>query len=147
MIQLRESTFADIPTFVAFESASDTSDFIIPYSAERHRLEMENELITYLSIYDDQVLAGFIILAVHDNDDIEFRRIVVGKKGQGIGQSAVTLMEGYCASQFGGKRVWLDVFAENERGQHIYQKLGYKIFKTGDFQSKRLLFMEKTLAV
>ena len=54
-------------------------------------------------------------------------------------------MEDYCRSRFNSRRIWLDVFAFNARGIHVYNKLGYQQFKSGEYESKTLLYMEKLL--
>ncbi|RZM81285.1 N-acetyltransferase [Pseudoalteromonas rubra] len=144
MIELKESNPSDITRFVEMEVAADTSGFILPYSAEQHCAAMAQPHIVYLSIYDSQSLVGFIILAREGETSVEFRRIVVGVKGRGIGQQALSQMEQYCVDVLKCKRIWLDVFADNTRGIHIYQKLGYTLFERGEHQGRALLYMEKT---
>lgn len=79
------------------------------------------------------------------SNDVELRRIVISKKGNGLGQQAIALMEEYCAEHLNCSRVWLDVFESNKRGIYLYQKLGYKQFKQTEFEGQQLLCMEKTL--
>ncbi|WP_127924078.1 MULTISPECIES: GNAT family N-acetyltransferase [unclassified Pseudoalteromonas] len=76
---------------------------------------------------------------------VEFRRIVVDSKGKGIGQLAIKSMELYCTRILQANRIWHDVFEANTRGLHIYQKLGYKVFKTENLNSKALLYMDKAI--
>ena len=127
------------------ESSVDSSEFIIPNSAEEHLKDFDNNNVVYLSIYFNDKVEGFFVLAIENNNDVEFRRIVVNSKGKGIGQAAIKLMEEYCANKFHSKRMWLDVFAFNERGQHIYKKLGYKQFDVSVHNGKQLFLFEKKL--
>ena len=76
---------------------------------------------------------------------VEFRRIVVSCRGIGIGQAAIPAMEVYCREQLHCRRIWLDVFDSNPRGRHIYQKLGYRLFDTGELEGRKLLYMDKSL--
>jgi len=146
VITLRETIVSEIPLFVEMEQATETSEFIIGYSLTQHFDAMQKPEIVYLSILSTGLLAGFIILAIDDGDkSVEFRRIVVATKGQGIGQLAILAMEAYCVEKLGCDRVWLDVFTSNKRGQHIYEKLGYKPFKTGEYKGAQLLFFDKKL--
>ncbi|MCG7536570.1 GNAT family N-acetyltransferase [Pseudoalteromonas sp. OOF1S-7] len=145
MVELKKSKPSDITQFVEMERATDTCGFILPNSAEQHRVAMVQPQIIYLSIYERQSLVGFIILARDDKTSVEFRRIVVSVKGRGIGQQALSQMEKYCADELKCKRIWLDVFAENTRGIHIYQKFGYTPFDSGERQGRALLYMEKIL--
>ncbi len=147
MIELRPSTRQELPEFARMETAPDTEDYILAYDSERHLAEFERDDIVYLSIYAENRLVGFFILALEaDPGSLEFRRIVVAERGLGIGRAAIGLMEEYCRDQLGRDRVWLDVFDFNHRGRHLYQKLGYRYFDRGELDGKTLLFFEKSLA-
>ncbi|UXI04259.1 GNAT family N-acetyltransferase [Photobacterium sp. TY1-4] len=145
MIELKKATTGDVDVFVGFESDADTRQFILPYSAEKHHAVMRQPDVIYLAIMQAQEVAGFIILALDGDDSVEFRRIVVGSKGAGIGQAAILAMEQYCRVQLARRRVWLDVFDANDRGKYIYQKLGYQPFATDNVAGQTLLLMEKWL--
>jgi ribosomal protein S18 acetylase RimI-like enzyme len=144
MINLRESVKSEIPRFVTMEQSSGTSEFIIPYSAEKHLIEMQRDNTIYLSIFYENKLSGLMILT-KEGQSVEFKRIVVEQKGCGIGQKAIKAMETYCMTVLSANRIWLDVFKSNLRGQHIYQKLGYNPFKSEQYGDKTLLYMEKSL--
>ena len=146
MITLQESIESEVLSFIEMEQSTEASEFIIAHSLQHHLAEMQKSEIVYLSIFSNGLLAGFIILAIDNCDkSVEFRRIVVAVKGQGIGQSAIPVMEAYSVEKFSCERIWLDVFATNQRGRHIYTKLGYKQFKTDKHQGAQLLFFEKYL--
>ncbi len=120
--------------------------FISGWDSQRHLAEFEKEEVVYLSIISQGELAGFIILAVESEEDsIEFRRIVVSKEKRGIGQAAIEAMEQYCLANLKRTKIWLDVFESNERGKHIYKKLGYRFFKSEPFEGKQLHFYKKQL--
>ena len=124
----------------------DTREHITLYSLAEHQAEFVRDDIVYLSIYANNALSGYFILVLEaDGESVEFRRIVVDAKGAGIGQAAIRAMEAYCAGQLRRRRIWLDVFASNPRGQHIYAKLGYSLFKRGELDGRPLLFMQKQL--
>ena len=128
------------------ESAPDTAAYILAYDEQRHRAEFERDNIIYLSIYRQTRLAGFFILALDpDPGSVEFRRIVIAERGRGIGQAAIQLMENYCRDVLGCSRIWLDVFEFNQRGRHIYEKLGYRCFDRSDYDGKTLLFFDKSI--
>lgn len=145
VIRLHPSSVTEIAQFCTFESLSDVRNFIIPYSPDKHLAEMANPKRVYLSIYKQTQLVGFIILALDGEKSVEFRRIVVAEQGHGIGQAAMLAMEMYCTQQLDRHRIWLDVFAFNTRGQHIYQKMSYNLFSKTEFDGKPLLLMEKEL--
>jgi len=146
MIELKPFEAEDIPAIMAMEAASDATDHIIKYDVARHEKNLHDSTIFYLNICRDQILAGFFILALEqDNRSVEFRRIVVGEKGRGTGQQAISLMEEYCKQQLKRHRVWLDVFEHNQRGRHIYEKLGYREFGRSELNGSVLILMERTL--
>lgn len=145
LLELRKSKPEQAMHFAEMERANDTQEFVIPYSVGQHESLIEGEEVIYLSVYHYQTLTGFIILAKESEQVVEFRRIVIADKGQGLGQLAITAMEQYCAQVLNCSKVWLDVFESNQRGWHIYTKLGYRQFKIGEHQGKRLIFMEKIL--
>ncbi len=116
-----------ISALIKFESDSDTSVFISPYSFEKHLEEIHNPLNRYLGIYEMGFLLGFFIIGIEDEGNrIEFRRIVINQKGFGYGQKAIKELEEYCIALWNTKSIWLDVYKFNNRGIYIYKKLGYK---------------------
>ena len=146
MIGIGESRSSQLKQFRDMERDADTAPNIAPYSHEQHLEEFNREDIVYLSIYDNHELAGFFILALDpDNTSVEFRRIVVARKDTGTGQQAITQMEKYCREVLQCQRVWLDVFDYNQRGQHVYEKLGYVRFDKKDYHGKILLCYQKSL--
>lgn len=145
MLTLQPAKKQDVALFTQMEMAQDTSSYIIPYTEEQHIAEMEKNEIKYLSIYQQNTLIGFIILALESGTRVEFRRIVIAQKGCGYGQIAMQLLEQYCKQELQKRVIWLDVFESNKRGIHIYQKLGYQQFELAEHEGKTLLLMQKEL--
>ncbi|KJY92313.1 MULTISPECIES: GNAT family N-acetyltransferase [Pseudoalteromonas] len=146
MLRLTPSESAHLSRFVTMESAADNSQFIISSPLSTHQSQFADTNLRYLTIYSGSEIVGFIILAVEPElKSVEFRRIVVAKKGLGIGQEAINQMEKYVLEELRITRIWLDVFADNTRAQHIYQKLGYQQFDTMPYDNKILLLFEKHL--
>lgn len=146
MVVLRKTLKSELEQIVALEQQEGIREYITPHSLVEHQIDFDHDDVTYLTIVHDDEFVGFIILVHHpDDESVECLRIAIGSRGQGIGQQALALMEDYCTSQFAIKRIWLDVFEHNARGIHVYTKLGYQQFDTGDYVGKTLLFMEKFL--
>ena len=145
-MRLTVSEKVHIPLFVAFESNDDTSNYVSGYSEKRHKKEMNCNTVQYLSVFVGDVLCGFIILAYEsDTLSVEFRRIVISSKGKGFGQRAIYLMEDFCKSHYDMKRIWLDVYEDNLRAQHVYIKCGYLQFGVEEYKGRKLLLFEKWL--
>lgn len=144
MIELSESTKDELALFCQWEQTDDTREFIIPYDLEQHLEEFAKKDVIYLSILLDANLVGFVILKLEDDlKSVEFRRIVVNEKGQGIGQVVLREVDRYCFDKLNKKRIWLDVFNFNVRGIHIYEKYGYQRIGEADFAGKKLFVYEK----
>jgi len=147
MVEIRESEPTELARFCEMERAADTREYITVSSLQAHRQQFARPDIVYLSIYTDAGLAGYIILALEgDGETVEFRRIVVADKGRGIGRAAISAMEGYCRGRLRRRRIWLDVFESNHRGRHVYEKLGYRLFDTGELRGQKLLLLQKDIA-
>lgn len=146
MIEVRESKSDELMSFSEWDSNPDASEHITEFSLQQHQREFARSDIVYLSIYADGELAGYFILALQSEPgSIEFRRIVVATKNSGTGQAAIPEMEVYCRDRLDCQRIWLDVFDANPRGRHIYEKLGYPLFDTGELRGKKLLFLQKNV--
>lgn len=148
MVQLSSSLETELNQFAEMEQLADNASYIIPNTPEKHLVEYSKEDTHYLTIKNANEIAGFIILVVNENSNsAEFRRIVVSQKGLGIGQKAMKLMEQFVVTRLKASRIWLDVFEENARGKHIYEKMGYKTFKTDESNGRTLIFMDKDMSV
>lgn len=146
MVRVERADRGDIPRFVDMEQEEGTREFIAPYGSDVHHERFTDPDTIYLRIVNDEELAGFFLLALDsDGRSIEFRRIVVASKGCGIGQNAIPVMEEYCRSSLGRIRIWLDVFEDNVRGRHVYEKLGYTRYGESELEGKRLLLYEKEI--
>ncbi len=147
MTTLRKSTYEELTAFCDIEKQVHAQAFINSSSLETHRKNFANKNIVYLSIENKAgSLAGYFILALEaDRKTVEFRRIIIDENERGIGQEAIREMELYCKKQLAAKRIWLDVYEDNEKGKHIYEKLGYKRFKQGKYGDRVLFYYEKTL--
>ncbi len=146
MIHLRKTQDSELTKIVELEQHPDVRDYVTPTSLETHQIDFADDAVTYLTIEYEGEFAGFIILVNHhESESVECMRIAVGLRGKGIGQQALTRMETYCKETFNPKRIWLDVFALNSRGIHVYTKLGFQQFNTGSYQGKELLYLEKMI--
>ncbi len=147
MIRVSESHDDELEKFSEMDLDPGTSEHITVSSLQQHQQAFARDDIVYLSIYRDAGLVGYFMLALEsDPGSIEFRRIVVATRGAGIGQQAIPAMEDFCRDRLGCQRIWLDVFETNTRGRHVYEKLGYQLFDTGQLRGRKLFFMQKNIA-
>lgn len=129
------------------ERQAHAQAFVNSSSVETHRRNFADKNIVYLSIENEVGrLAGYFILALEaDRKTVEFRRVLIDEDERGIGQEAIMEMELYCKKQLGADRIWLDVYEDNQKGKHVYEKLGYKRFKEGKSGDRVLFYYEKSL--
>lgn len=145
-IQLRLATQAELSSFIPMEQDAETAVFIAPYTLAKHQETFAQPDINYLAIVQDKTIVGFMLTGLDpDGVSVELRRIVVALQGQGVGQAALKQLEQHCQAVWQRKRIWLDVFTDNERGLHIYTKLGYTFFAEGLFAGRPIYFYEKLL--
>ena len=147
MISLRPSKREELETFDAMDRQAHARRFVIQTGLETHRRNFGDPGIVYLSIENGSgEFCGYFILVLEpETGSIEFRRILIDREKRGIGQAAIAEMENYCKSEFGAKRIWLDVFEDNQIGMHIYRKMGYARFGKSQVEDRKLYFYEKDL--
>lgn len=147
MVIVRNSKFEELNEFSNINKQTHVVDHLTIKSLETHQQEFENNNNLFLSIILDSVkLAGYIILVEeNDRNTVQLKRILINQCHLGIGKNAILAMENYCINQLKIERVWLDVFKSNAKAIHIYEKLGYKVFKQSIEDSREVLFYEKKL--
>lgn len=147
MVTVRESEYNELVAFSEMESQPHVRQFINAMSLVMHQKNFSDNNVVYLTI--DKVgvgLIGYFILGIEEGrDSVEFRRVVISENYRGVGQMAIKEMESYCKLIAGARRIWLDVYADNSKGMHIYEKLGYSRFKVESVGSRVLYFYGKQL--
>ncbi|TPV93194.1 MAG: GNAT family N-acetyltransferase [Myxococcales bacterium FL481] len=145
-VELRPTPPEDLPWIVALENDPEAARFITAESLGEHQRLSTSRDAFHLSIWRDGTAVGYLLLVLDgDGHSVELRRIVVARRGQGIGQAALRAAEHWIVARLGRGRVWLDVFLANERGRHVYGKLGYREFKREMHARGMQLFLDKEL--
>ncbi len=147
MITLRLSKAEELAAFHDIERQPHAQPFLINYTLERHQQGFVTAEIIYLTIVHESFdLVGYIILEVEgDGKSIEFRRIAIDQNCLGIGQLTIQALESFCQETLQAERIWLDVFDDNHKGMHIYEKLGYLRFGEQDEGGRNMYLYEKWL--
>jgi hypothetical protein len=115
IVRLRTTTDAHLDFVKGAESDPDTGPFIVPWPRHRHAIALGDPDIAHRIAEDEaQNPVGFVILGGLTNPDssIEFRRIVVVRKGQGYGRSIVRAVKELAFNELRAHRLWLDVKAQ-----------------------------------
>ena len=132
MIDLRETNDEELAVIYELGYQKQTKAFLNPKSMADINNEYLDENSIYLSVVDgEDIPLGYIILEKDKNKNaIKLRRILIGKNNIGIGQRTLVKLEAYCISLLRYEHIWLDVYDDNYRAIHIYEKLGYKLFNS-----------------
>jgi DNA-binding NarL/FixJ family response regulator len=114
-IVLRAAAEPDLRAVVELERRPDNERFIVAWPPKRHAASLVDADLRYLMVEADHMVVGFVLvagLAPIDRGRIELRRIVVGKKGAGIGQQAIQRLLAWAFAIEAVELVWVDMFAE-----------------------------------
>ena len=99
------------------------------WSRDRHAAALGDPDIAHRIAEDAaQNPVGFCIIAGLTNADssIEFRRVVVVRKGAGYGRSIVRAVKDLAFRELHAHRLWLDVKAHNDRARALYKSEGFR---------------------
>lgn len=128
-IRLRKTISNDLDFVLGLEKLPENSQFIIPWTKEKHIESLINNDILHLVMEEktDEIKIGYIILAglSNPNQSIELMRITIGPKGKGYGKEAFHLVKEWCFNTFHANRLWLDVKINNHRAIHLYKRQGF----------------------
>jgi RimJ/RimL family protein N-acetyltransferase len=124
---LRPAVASDIEAIISIESRGSISQFIRPWRHERHAAALENRSYAYLIAEVAGETVGFVIFqeVLSTDRSINLMRIAVTEPGQGNGTTLMRLAMRHAFIDLGAHRLWLDVFAENDRARHVYRGLGF----------------------
>ncbi len=119
---------AELDWIMKVESDAREEGFVRGNDRAMHRQRMRNPQTNYLSIRLSGGKVGFVILEGINTEDrnVELARIIVVRRGEGIGQAAIRELIRHTFQNLGAHRMWPDVLPNNIRAQHVYRKLGFK---------------------
>ncbi len=95
-IKLRETTKSDIQHVITLERDPVNIQYVRQWSEEQHISALESDHYGHYIIEDrNRDFLGYVILTGLDNPDksIEFKRIVITNKSQGLGKKAIQLIK------------------------------------------------------
>ncbi len=127
-ISLRETIKTDIGNVITLERDPVNIPFIRQWSEDQHLASLKNDHYGHYIIENsNNDFLGYVILTGLDNPDqsIEFKRIVINNKSQGIGKKAVQLIKQLAFNTLHAHRLWLEVMTTNQRACAVYQSHGF----------------------
>ena len=123
-VRLRPTMQSDLDFVVSIERDPENLPFITPWERVLHEGAIRFPDFRHFIIEagPDLEAAGFLILigCRSQHRSLELKRMVVQKKGQGIGRGALRLVKKIAFDDLGAHRLWLDVKHHNTRAQKLY---------------------------
>jgi ribosomal protein S18 acetylase RimI-like enzyme len=128
-VRLRRTRPEDLDLVLALEAAPENAAFIGQWSREEHLAAIagdggrEHWLI---ESGDGERSLGYLIAydLVARGHGAYVKRIVIAEKARGLGRRAIAAFAERARRDLGADRLWLTVFADNERAQRSYAAAG-----------------------
>lgn len=128
MITLQKTRLSDLEFVRDAESHSENRDFVYQWTYAEHESALHDPNLEHYIILYNQVPSGYVILddVLNPSHSINLRRLVVVKKGLGIGKKSLDLIKSIVFGSLNANRLWLDVFCDNIHAYQLYQKSGFR---------------------
>ena len=146
-ITIRYTQESDLDFVVNSEQEPDNAKYVGQWTKDKHIDALSHKDILHLIIEDvtTNKVIGYVIMSglENPNHSIEFRRVVICKKGTGLGRETLRVIKKIAFEQLNAHRLWLDVRYDNNRAQNLYKSEGFTeegvlrecIFYNGNYES------------
>ena len=128
-VRLRPTMLSDLDFVLTVERDPANLPFITPWDRTQHegaiRFPDFRHFIVEAGAGTQAV--GFVILqgCRNPHHSVELKRIVLQRKGEGLGRACVHLLADMAFGTLGAHRFWLDVKSRNGRAQALYRSEGF----------------------
>ncbi|MDR3741427.1 MAG: GNAT family protein [Terracidiphilus sp.] len=127
-LPLRTATETDLQDIIELERAEEARRYVGQWSEERHRATLTGGDARYMVVEDPAGgLAAYAILQglAETGRAIELKRLVVGRPERGLGRKLLRELIRIAFEDLKAHRLFLDVFDDNARAQHLYTSMGF----------------------
>lgn len=128
-LRLRPTMTSDLDFVISVEQDPGNRAFITPWDRTQHEGAIRFPDFRHFIVEagEGYPSVGFVILQGCRNPhrSIELKRIVLIRKGEGIGRACLRLLAQIAFRDLGAHRFWLDVKARNLRAQRLYLGEGF----------------------
>jgi RimJ/RimL family protein N-acetyltransferase len=127
VIAIRETTREDLPYVLELEHSPAATPWIAVWTREQHLEAIASAESDHLMIDADGEPAGYAIYldVGHAFGSLQLKRLVVGRRGEGIGKAALGQIVQRGFALHGAHRVWLDMVTTNEPARRLYEATGF----------------------
>ena len=130
-VRLRPTMRSDLDFVLSLERDPQNLPFITPWDRTQHEAAIRFPDFRHFIIEGGPGLdaAGFLILigCRSPHHSLELKRMVVQKKGLGVGRTALRVAKKIAFDDLGAHRLWLDVKSRNQRAQSFYLGEGLQL--------------------
>ena len=126
--RLRPSMLSDLDWVAGVEQDRVNRPFITPWDRTQHEGAIRFPDCRHFVVEDgQQQRIGFVILQGCRNPQgsVELKRLVLQRKGEGLGRACVRLLKQLAFTQLRAHRFWLDVKQLNQRALVLYASEGF----------------------
>jgi RimJ/RimL family protein N-acetyltransferase len=120
---------SDLDFVISVEHDEGNRPFITPWDRTQHEGAIRFPDFRHFIVEagPDYASIGFVILQGCRNPhrSVELKRIVLQRKGEGLGRACVRLLAQMAFRDLGAHRFWLDVKSLNVRAQALYRSEGF----------------------
>jgi len=140
---LTQTYFEELVFLENLSSQKHINKNLNPKTLKKFQEEFAQKEITFLNIITTtKEIVGYLILK-KEPSKVQLKRIVIDEKHLGIGKKMLTLLEVYSLRYMDVNSLWLDVYADNTRAIHLYEKSGYVRYNVGMENHRKVLFYKK----
>jgi diamine N-acetyltransferase len=126
-LHLRPTMLSDLDWVVTAERDPVNLPFITPWERTQHEGAIRFPDSRHFIVEAQGERLGFAILqgCRNPHGSIELKRLVLQRKGEGLGHGLVRQIKALVFGQFKAHRFWLDVKSLNTRALHLYRTEGF----------------------
>ena len=129
-LRLRRAEIADLKFIMELQYKPENINFIVPFDEEFHTAIINSDNAEKMDVIIEEIATrqpvGYFMLCELDDYGIEWRHVIVDKKGVGYGREGFKLLMQWSFEVKKYHRGWLDCKPYNERALHLYESCGLK---------------------
>lgn len=113
--------------FIRALELDPANQYVHSWDEDTHREKMAHPSFHYFVAEDvEEKPLGYAVLTYNNPERLEWRRIIVARRGAGLGTTFMRDILKHFSKDQTLKTIWLDVYEENARARHVYASLGFR---------------------
>ena len=129
-LRLRRAEMADLNFIMELQHKPENIKFIVPFDEDFHTEIINSDNSKNMDVIIEEIATGaavgYFMLCELDNLGVEWRHVIVDKKGIGYGREGLKLLMKWSFEVKKFHRGWLDCKPYNEIALHLYESCGLK---------------------